>query len=353
MIRIENLHKRFGRLEVLRGVDLVVEDGKTTTVLGLSGSGKSTIIKHIVGLLKPNAGRVWVGEDEVTGMRPRELERVRLRFGMVFQNAALLQSISVFDNVALPLRERRTYKANEIHERVAHKLQLVQLKETDWEKLPAQLSGGMRKRVALARAIIEDPEYILWDEPTTGLDPITNNMVHGMIIDMSRQLGVTSMVISHDIPGTYRVSDTIAVLYRGKILETGTPDQIRNTKNPIVRQLIEGDTEGPITAGTSRESGESEDAEMATSVMVEAPESIKTTEVLIRPDLSSPPADTPAAGADDEETAEDTPAPPPATPAQEKAQGTKEDEPGTPAENEENKGTSTDEAQTGRPDETS
>ena len=260
MIRIENLHKRFGPMEVLRGVDLVVEDGKTTTILGLSGSGKSTILKHIIGLLKPDRGHIYVEEEEVTGMSPRQLERVRRKFGVVFQHAALLQSMSVFDNIALPLREHGGYTQKETREKVIQKLELVRLMEKDWNKLPAELSGGMRKRAGVARAIIEDPAYILYDEPTTGLDPIITNMVNDLIIDMREKLGVTSIVISHDVSGACRTSDNLAILYKGRIIETGPPEKIMNSNNPIVRQLIEGNVQGPMTAdegyATNAPSGE-------------------------------------------------------------------------------------------------
>ena len=252
MIRIENLHKYFGSVKVLQGLNLKIEDRRTTTVLGLSGSGKSTILKHIVGLMKPTRGKIYVDDEEITGMNQDNLDRVRLKFGVVFQNAALLQSLTVFENVALPLREHRKYTPSEVQDRVAGKLRLLRLVETDWNKLPAELSGGMRKRVGLARAIIEDPAYILWDEPTTGLDPITNNMVHDMIIEARDELGVTSMVISHDVSGSCRVSDDLAILYKGKILEEGPPDQVMNTSNPIVRQLLSGDVVGPITDDDER-----------------------------------------------------------------------------------------------------
>jgi phospholipid/cholesterol/gamma-HCH transport system ATP-binding protein len=247
MIRIVDLYKSFGPLHILRGVNLTIQDGHTTTVLGLSGSGKSTILKHIIGLMRPTSGQIFVKDTEISRLRGADLDTVRRKFGVVFQHAALLQSLTVFENVALPLREHRNYSRSEIEDRVAQKIRTVRLAETDWHKLPSELSGGMRKRVGLARAIVEDPDYILWDEPTTGLDPITNNMVHDMIIESRDELGVTSMVISHDIPGTLRVSDCIAVLYRGQIIEEGSPDQIEHSDNPIVQQLITGAPSGPIT----------------------------------------------------------------------------------------------------------
>jgi phospholipid/cholesterol/gamma-HCH transport system ATP-binding protein len=244
-IVIEGLRKSFGSKAILQGVDLVVPRGKTVVVLGLSGSGKSTLIKHIIGLLKPDDGRILLDGKDIARATPDEMEAIRWRFGMVFQNAALLQSFTVGENVALPLVERREMLPEEIKARVSEKLGLVGLAGAE-DKLPSELSGGMRKRAGLARAIVHDPEFLLYDEPTTGLDPIICRHVDDLIVRMREKLGVSSIVISHDIEGAVRTADHMVLLYEGAIVEQGGPDEFMKSENPIVRQFLEGRAEGPI-----------------------------------------------------------------------------------------------------------
>jgi len=257
-IEIQGLRKAFGDKEILRGVDLVVPEGKTVVVLGLSGSGKSTLLKHIIGLLKPDEGRILLEGADIAHAKEKELEAIRWRFGMVFQNAALLQSLSVGDNVGLPLVERRRMLRHHsrrhppedltddaIRSRVSEKLALVGLAGAE-EKMPSELSGGMRKRAGLARAIVHDPKLLLYDEPTTGLDPIIARHVDDLILRMREKLGVSSIVISHDIEGAMRVADTVALLHEGVIIERGTPEEVMASTDPIVRQFLEGNSEGPI-----------------------------------------------------------------------------------------------------------
>jgi phospholipid/cholesterol/gamma-HCH transport system ATP-binding protein len=247
MIEIINLHKSFGSFPVLRGVNLTVEQGESVTVIGGSGSGKSVLIKHIIGLLFPDRGQVKVAGQVLNALDEAGLNEVRKKFGMLFQGAALFDSLSVWENVAFGLKQHTRKSDKEIRAIATQKLALVGLKDVE-DKMPVDLSGGMKKRVGLARAIAMDPEIILYDEPTTGLDPITADAINDLIVDLRRKLGVTSVAITHDMHSAYKISDRIAMLYKGEILETGTPDDIRNTVNPIVRQFITGSAVGPITA---------------------------------------------------------------------------------------------------------
>lgn len=258
IIEIEGVRKAFDGKPVLRGVDLVVPEAKTVVVLGLSGCGKSTLLKHIIGLLQPDEGRILVEGADIAHATPSEIETIRWSFGMVFQGAALLQSLSVGDNVALPLVERRRTLGHRrlrsfaedltneaIARRVEEKLTLVGLAGAG-EKMPSELSGGMRKRAGLARAIVHEPRILLYDEPTTGLDPIICRHVDDLIIGMREKLGVSSVVISHDIEGARRVADIVALLHEGELIEKGPPEEFFESSNPIVRQFIEGSSEGPI-----------------------------------------------------------------------------------------------------------
>ncbi len=245
IIRVQNLHRSFDSQRVLRGVDLDIPHGKTTVVIGRSGIGKSVFLKHLIGLMKPDEGRIWIEGEEITGLSKDEMDRVRRKFGMLFQGAALFDSMNVFDNVAFPLRERLRLSRGEIEERVREKLRLVGLNGAE-HKMPAELSGGMRKRVGLARAIALDPPIILYDEPTTGLDPILCDTIDRLIMHMQEGLGVTSVVISHDIRGAFKVADRIAMLHDGRIQACGSPEEIENSEDPIVRQFITGSAEGPI-----------------------------------------------------------------------------------------------------------
>ena len=246
VIEVRELRKRLGGKQVLDGVNLTVPRGSTTTILGLSGCGKSTLVKHIIGLLKPDSGQVLVEGLDVGRATRSELEAIRLKCGMVFQNSALLQSLSVFDNVALPLVEHRVMPRDQIEERVMHVLKLVHLDGFE-RYLPADLSGGMRKRAGVARAIVNQPDILLYDEPRTGLDPVITNTVNELIIDMREKLDVTSVVISHDLPSARKTSDQMAILHNGKILQSGTPDEIMGSDMPEVRQFVEGGTSGPLT----------------------------------------------------------------------------------------------------------
>ncbi len=247
MIEIIDVHKSFGSLDVLRGVNLTVEKGESMTVIGGSGSGKSVLIKHIIGLLFPDKGRVIVDGQVMNDLDEFGLNELRKKFGMLFQMAALFDSLTVWENVGFSLKQHTKHSDKEIREIATQKLALVGLKDVE-DKMPSELSGGMKKRVGLARAIAMDPAIILYDEPTTGLDPIAADAINDLIIDLRKKLGVTSVAITHDMHSAYKISDRIAMLYKGEILETGTPDQIRNSANPIVHQFITGSAVGPITA---------------------------------------------------------------------------------------------------------
>jgi phospholipid/cholesterol/gamma-HCH transport system ATP-binding protein len=239
MIRISGLSKAFGDKEVLRGISLDVEEGTTFVVLGASGSGKTVLLKHVIGLLKPDAGSVHVDGMEITALSGRELTEARRVFGMVFQGAALFDSMTVFDNVAFPVREReRRIPHDELLARVIESLRVVDLGEDVLDQWPSQLSGGMRKRVSLARALVANPKIVLYDEPTTGLDPITTNSVDSMIDQAKHRRGVTSMVISHDIASAFRVADRLAVLYDGQIAAQGTPEEVRRSDDPYVQRFL-------------------------------------------------------------------------------------------------------------------
>jgi len=245
MIRIQGLRKRLARKKVLDGVDLEIPDGKTIVVIGRSGTGKSVLLKHIVGLMQPDAGSVEIDGDNIVGMKEGDLNAVRRRFGMLFQGAALFDSLTVGDNVGLSLREHHVMPEAEIRARVAERLEWVGLEASEKLK-PASLSGGMRKRVGLARAIAMNPQYILYDEPTTGLDPIMADVIDQLIRDMQKRMGVTSVVVTHDLASAYKIGDQIAMLNDGRIVFEGTPDETRNTRDPMVRQFIEGSSQGPI-----------------------------------------------------------------------------------------------------------
>jgi len=239
MIEVRGLRKSFGAHEVLKGIDLRCMPGTTTVILGGSGSGKSVLMKHMIGLLRPDAGQVIVDGQDISRLDGRELNAVRRKFGMVFQMAALFDSMTVFDNVAFPLREhRKDLSEAQIRRIVEEKLGLVGLRGVG-EKFPAELSGGMRKRVGLARAVVLDPKIVLYDEPTTGLDPITTDNVDQMILDAKRALGVTSVVISHDIGSAFKVADQLAFLYEGRIVECAPPAEVRHSTHPQVREFLQ------------------------------------------------------------------------------------------------------------------
>ena len=244
-IRVVGLHKTLGGKLVLNGIDLNIERGKTTVIIGQSGGGKSVLIKHVIGLMKPDSGQVLVEDVDITRLNDRELNEVRKKFGMLFQGGALFDSMTVGENVAFPLKEHTKREDKEIKEVVREKLHQVGLKGIE-HMMPAELSGGMKKRVALARAVALDPEIVLFDEPTTGLDPVTADAIDDLIISTHEHTKATLVVISHDIAGTFKVAHKVAMLYQGNIIFEGTPDDFRNSSDPVVRQFIERKAEGPI-----------------------------------------------------------------------------------------------------------
>jgi phospholipid/cholesterol/gamma-HCH transport system ATP-binding protein len=247
VIEIRGLSKRFGKKVVLDGLDLTVPKGKNTVVIGGSGTGKSVLIKCVVGLLRPDSGEIRIDGEDVTKMDERELVRVRRKFGMLFQGAALFDSLNVGDNVAFALRRLKMFPERQIQDVVEEKLTMVGLRDIQ-RLMPAELSGGMKKRVGLARAIAAEPDILLYDEPTTGLDPIMADVINGLIVSLRESLGVTSISITHDMASAYKIADYIAMLYKGRIVEVGTPAEIRGSSNPVVRQFVEGRAHGPITA---------------------------------------------------------------------------------------------------------
>ncbi len=239
MIRVEDLWKSFGARQVLKGISLDIPTGSTYVILGGSGSGKTVLMKHVIGLLKPDRGTVFVGDVEIPKLEGKELTEARRMFGMVFQQAALFDSMTVYENVAFPLKERkRGISQAELRKRVVEKLSVVDLSESVLPLYPAELSGGMKKRVALARALIHDPQVVLYDEPTTGLDPITTDYVDDMIVQAKQRLGVTSMVISHDIASSFKVADRLGVLYDGQLAAQGTPEEVRRSDHPHVKKFL-------------------------------------------------------------------------------------------------------------------
>lgn len=245
MIRINNLHKSFVGNRVLRGVNLEIKEGETITIIGGSGCGKSVLLKHIVGLLRSEVGEIEIDGQEITRLGMEELAEVQKKFGMLFQGAALFDSLTVGENISFGLRMLTDLDEREIRRIVSEKLSLVGL-EGIGQLMPAELSGGMKKRVALARAIATNPKYILYDEPSTGLDPIMADVINNLILDLQEKLNITSIVVTHDMVTAYKVSDRIAMLYQGRIEEIGTPEEIKETKNSVVRQFITGSSEGPI-----------------------------------------------------------------------------------------------------------
>ncbi|MGH7263057.1 MAG: ABC transporter ATP-binding protein [Candidatus Methylomirabilales bacterium] len=247
MIRIENLHKAFGDQRVLQGVTLEVPSGEIMIVIGRSGGGKSVFLKHLLGLLQPDSGRILVDDVDITGLRGRALDRVRERYGVVFQGGALFDSMTVFDNVAFPLREKSALSTEEIRSRAEEKLTQVGLHGMG-HKDPAEISGGMKKRVAIARALVTEPEIVFFDEPTTGLDPVLVNAIHHLILDLHRKFRFTAIMVSHEIPEIFQIAHRVAMLHDGVIVEAGGPQAIQGSTNPVVQQFIRGEIEGPIRA---------------------------------------------------------------------------------------------------------
>lgn len=248
MIEIKNLHKTFNGHQVLDGVNLDINTGESLVIIGRSGCGKSVLLKHIIGIMRPDSGKVVVDGVDITKVRNKELNKIRMDYGMLFQGAALFDSLNVLENVGFQLLEYTDMTIQEINARVAECLNMVGLYGIE-EVKPAELSGGMKKRVGLARAISMYPKIILFDEPTTGLDPIMGDIINDLIRYLHNTLKTTSITVTHDMKSAYKIADRIAMLYEGKIIEAGTPDEIKNSENPVVKQFITGSAKGPITAG--------------------------------------------------------------------------------------------------------
>lgn len=245
MIEIKGLKKKFGNRVVLDGVDLTVKNAEITVIIGRSGEGKSVLLKHIIGLLKPDSGTINLDGTDITAMSEKDFIKVLGRFGMLFQGSALFDSMTVAENVGFPLREHTDLSDAEIAEKVTKRLARVGLVDVE-DMMPVDLSGGMKKRVALARAIIMDPEIVLFDEPTTGLDPIMSDSIAKLILETQKELKTTYFVITHDIVLTEKIADSIAMLHEGRIIEQGSVREMRENPNPILRQFLEGSAEGPL-----------------------------------------------------------------------------------------------------------
>jgi phospholipid/cholesterol/gamma-HCH transport system ATP-binding protein len=247
MISLRHVYKAFGDKQVLVDMSVEIARGESVVIVGGSGTGKSVTLKHIIGLLKPDSGDVFIDGQDIVHMPPVELNRFRRRFGMAFQEGALFDSMSVFENIAFPLRRHTKMSEDEIQARVEECLEEVHLHGVD-DKRPSELSGGMRRRVGFARAISLQPEILLFDEPTTGLDPVISDVIAELIREMDVKLNTTTVTITHDMKVAFKIADRVAMLYRGHIIEDGTPEQFQASKSPIVQQFIEGRAEGPLTA---------------------------------------------------------------------------------------------------------
>lgn len=245
MIDLVNVTKRFDGNTVLDNVSMKIEKGETYVIIGRSGTGKTVTLKHIAGLLEPDSGDILVEGDRINGVSNRMKDRVRNRMGMVFQSGALINWMNIRDNVGLPLVEHRLYPPEKIEEIVNERLHLLQIEDAAG-KMPADISGGMKKRAGLARVLVRNPEIILYDEPTSGLDPVMSSLINSLIRRMQKEFNVTSVVVTHDMNSAYDIADRIAMLYDGKVIQCDTPDRIINTDNAIVRQFISGSLDGPI-----------------------------------------------------------------------------------------------------------
>jgi len=246
MIEIINLCKSFGETKVLDNLNLTINTGETTVIIGRSGCGKSVLLKHIIGIMKPDSGQIFIDGRDITKLYGKSLNEIRMKFGMLFQGSALFDSMAVWENVGFSMLEHTGTKKTDVIRRVRECLGLVGLEEIG-ELKPGELSGGMRKRVGLARAICMKPEIVLYDEPTTGLDPIMGDSINKLIRELHDKLKVTSIAVTHDMTSAYKIADKIAMLYEGRIIAVGTPDEVKNTRDPIVKQFIYGEAEGPIT----------------------------------------------------------------------------------------------------------
>ncbi|MFQ5500043.1 MAG: ABC transporter ATP-binding protein [Candidatus Zixiibacteriota bacterium] len=246
LIQIRQLHKSFEGNRVLSGLDFGVGSGESIVVIGQSGCGKSVLLKHLIGLMGPDSGTVSFDGVDIPSATTSQLASLRGRIGMLFQSAALFDSMTVEENVGLGLTESRMHTDSEVHEKVMEKLKMVALEDTYWKR-PSELSGGMRKRVGLARAIATNPEVLLYDEPTTGLDPITADMINRMIVDLHQKLNVTSITVTHDMTSAYKIGQRIIMIYDGSVRFDGSPDEIRASDDAVVRQFITGSSVGPVT----------------------------------------------------------------------------------------------------------
>ncbi|MBW2621430.1 MAG: ABC transporter ATP-binding protein [Deltaproteobacteria bacterium] len=245
MIQIEGLSKSFGAVPILRTLKLDIGKNQITFIIGHSGAGKSVLLKLMLGLIKPDEGRILVDGEDITTFGERRLDRLRRRFGFLFQNAALFDSMTVEDNIAFPLREHTRLQSQEIRERVRQTMDMVGLEDIE-DRMPSEISGGMRKRAGLARAIIMKPEILLFDEPTTGLDPILAEVVDDLILKTQKQIGVTSVVVSHDIPAALRIADKIAMIYEGRVRAFAGSAELQALDDPVVQQFLKGESEGPM-----------------------------------------------------------------------------------------------------------
>ncbi len=245
LIEVKNLVKSFDRRVVLDGINLTVERGSVFAIMGGSGCGKTTLLQHLIGVIRPDSGRILVGGQDITLFDEDLMDAYRKRFGMLFQMGALLNSLSVHDNIALPLREHTQLDEKIIGVMVKMKLELVGLRDFEHLK-PAQLSGGMQKRVALARALALDPEIVFYDEPTSGLDPVVTGVIGRLILELSKRMGITSVVVTHDVATAFKISDRMVVLFRGRVVAEGTPKEIQQSSDPVVQQFIRGNPDGPI-----------------------------------------------------------------------------------------------------------
>jgi phospholipid/cholesterol/gamma-HCH transport system ATP-binding protein len=245
MIKVINIEKSFDGFKVLKGASFNISNKEVVAIMGKSGGGKSVLLKHLIGLLKPDKGNILIDGVDITTLSRKDIDKIREKFGVVFQGSALFDSLTVYGNVAFPLKEKTKLGKKEIRDKVIQALEDVGLKGFG-KKYPAEISGGMKKRVALARALINEPAIVLFDEPTTGLDPIISNSIHKLIMKTHKKYGFTGVIISHEIPDIFEVADRVAMLHNGIIVEIGTPDEIRNSPNPAVRQFITGSLEGPI-----------------------------------------------------------------------------------------------------------
>jgi phospholipid/cholesterol/gamma-HCH transport system ATP-binding protein len=245
VIKAENVVKKFGERTVLNGINLEIYKGETFVIMGGSGCGKSTFLRHIIGSLKPDSGKIYLLGKDLSALTEDETDKLRRKIGMSFQSSALFDSMTVGENVSLGLKEHTKLDKSVIDIVVKMKLEMVGLRSFE-DLMPSQLSGGMRKRVGLARAIAMDPEIVFYDEPTAGLDPIVAGVIDKLILDLSKKLNITSVVVTHDMKSVFSIADRIAMLYEGRVLEVGTPDEIRNSKNPMVQQFVNGSPDGPI-----------------------------------------------------------------------------------------------------------